>query len=104
MMGRSLRRYSILIALAAASRAMAGTVVHDGSLGPSKTLSGPNYTIMPSDGRQVGGNLFHSFSKFNLTAGETADFTGPTSVRNVLARVTNRESSQIDGTLRCSIP
>ena len=98
-----LRCSSILLALAA-SGAMAGNIVHDGSLGPAKTLNGPNYTILPSDGRQVGGNLFHSFAKLNLSAGDVATFTGPTSVRNVLARVTDGTASEIDGTLRSSIP
>src|SRR5688572_29189882 len=98
-----LRRTIVLLTLIA-SGALAGTVVHDGSLGPGKTLQGPNYTILPGDGRQVGGNLFHSFSKLNLAAGESAIFTGPTSVHNVLARVTDGTRSEIDGTLRCSIP
>ncbi|CAN5473993.1 hypothetical protein BH09PLA1_BH09PLA1_05800 [soil metagenome] len=95
--------YLVLVSLLG-SHAIAGSVVHDGSLGSGKTLTGPNFTIAPGDGRQVGGNLFHSFSKLNLSAGEAANFTGPTSVRNVLARVTDGVSSDIDGTLRCSIP
>ncbi|CAN5473818.1 hypothetical protein BH09PLA1_BH09PLA1_05790 [soil metagenome] len=93
----------MLLALGAA-RAVAGTVAHDGSLGPARNLSGPNFIISPTDGRQIGGNLFHSFSKLNLSAGETANFTGPTSVRNVLARVTDGMPSEIDGTIRCAIP
>jgi len=93
----------MLIALAASS-AVAGTVVHDGAIGPSRTLSGPNFIISPSDGKQVGGNLFHSFRTLNLAAGETADFTGPSSVRNVLARVTDGKASEIDGMIRCAIP
>jgi len=28
-------------------------------------------------GRQVGANLFHSFSQFNIQTGESATFTGP---------------------------
>lgn len=100
----SVRRYSWLVALAASRAVIGGTVVHDGSLGSSRTLTGPNFIIAPGDGRQVGGNLFHSFRTLNLSAGETADFTGPTSVRNVLARVTDGAASEIDGTLRCSIP
>ena len=34
-------------------------------------------------GKQTGGNLFHSFSSFNLVKGETALFSGPASVQNV---------------------
>ncbi|MBC8109145.1 MAG: filamentous hemagglutinin N-terminal domain-containing protein, partial [Anaerolineae bacterium] len=102
-MANYLKNCSLLLALAA-SRALAGTVVHDGSLGPNRTLNGPNFIISPSDGKQVGGNLFHSFRTLNLNAGDTANFTGPTSVRNVLARVTDGAISEIDGTIRSTIP
>ena len=81
-----------------------GTVATDGSLGPRTTLSGPNFSIGPNLGQQRGGNLFHSFSAFDLTAGETATFTGPASVQYVFARVTGGQPSSIDGTLRCTIP
>src|SRR5262249_53729289 len=36
--------------------------------------------------------------------GETATFTGPESVTNVISRVTGGELSEIDGTLRSTIP
>src|SRR5712671_8197379 len=75
----------------------------DGSLGARQTLSGPAFAIPASLGRQVGGNLFHSFSDFNIQAGESATFSGPTSVQNVLARVTGGSLSTINGTLRCDI-
>ena len=52
---------------------------------------------------QVGGNLFHSFSQLNLSRTESATFSGPPTVQNVLARVTGGASS-IDGTLRSTIP
>ena len=55
-------------------------------------------------GQQVGGNLFHSFSQFNLTSTESASFRGPSSVQNILARVTGGSASQIDGLIRSEIP
>ena len=73
----------------------------DGRLSPARTLAGPNYTIDATLGRQVGGNLFHSFGKFGLATGEGATFTatraaGP--VGNVSRRVTTGGSpSSIDG-------
>src|SRR5688572_22503110 len=52
-------------------------VVLDGSLGPAGELSGPNIEVPAAAGRQVGRNLFHSFSEFNVLDGETATFTAP---------------------------
>src|SRR5689334_21512185 len=72
----------------------------DGTVGAAVTLAGPNYAVGPALGRQVGSNLFHRFSTFNLASGEVATFTGPGSVANVLARVTGGSPSSIDGTLR----
>lgn len=74
----------------------------DGTVGPRTTLAGPNFNITPSLGTTVGPNLFHSFETFNIARGETATFTGPPSVKNILARVTGGPSS-IDGTLACQI-
>ena len=54
----------------------------DGSLGgPALNLTGPNFQILPTYGRQVGRNLFHSFSDFNLLQGDVARFSGPPALR-----------------------
>src|SRR4051794_33604585 len=79
-------------------------VATDGTVGPARTLAGPNHAVTPDLGRQVGPNLFHSFRQFDLAAGESATFTGPAAVHNVLARVTGGTASSIDGTIRCTIP
>ena len=78
----------------------------DGTLGPSGPLSasGGIYTITSDMGQTHGSNLFQSFSQFNLNAGETASFAGPSSIQNVLARVTGGSASNINGTLQCIIP
>jgi filamentous hemagglutinin family protein len=80
-------------------------VVRDGSIGPSTplNLTGPNFEIGSELGKLNGHNLFHSFASFNLDKGQTANFSGPPEVENVLARVTGRNVSNIDGTLRSSI-
>src|SRR5580658_88518 len=65
--------------------------------------NGNIFTIGPASGKQVGRNLFYSLSTLNLDSGETADFTGPSNVTNVLTRVTGGAST-IDGTLECDIP
>ncbi len=82
----------------------AGQISLDGSFGTSGALNGPNYQIPASVGKTVGHNLFHSFGTFDLTQGETATFAGPTTIRNVLSRVTSGNASSIDGTIRCTIP
>jgi len=76
----------------------------DGTLGRSGALSGPDYQIGAHDGQQHGGNLFHSFQDFNLQSFESATFSGPNSVNNVISRVTGGNPSNIDGLLRSTIP
>ncbi len=80
-----------------------GGVVLDGSFGTHGTLPGPNYLISANFGKQVGTNLFQSFSQFNLINSESATFTGPSNIQNILARVTSGSPSSIDGTIRSDI-
>jgi filamentous hemagglutinin family protein len=79
-------------------------VTLDGSLGRAGALPGPNYQIGADLGQQHGGNLFHSFRDFNLQSHESATFSGPANVQNVISRVTGGNPSNIDGTLRSTIP
>ena len=75
----------------------------DGSVGlAAQTLApGGAYTIAQSLGRLSGTNLFHSFSDFNLHAGESASFTTTSAgVSNVISRVTGGSVSIINGPLR----
>ena len=81
-----------------------GGVTLDGTLGPAGTLPGPDYQIGADLGRQVGGNLFHSFGQFSINTGESATFSGPNSVSNIIGRVAGGNASFIDGTLRLTIP
>ncbi|ETW92257.1 MAG: hypothetical protein ETSY1_44445, partial [Candidatus Entotheonella factor] len=79
-------------------------IVLDGSLGPRGPLTGPDITIPAEVGQQHGGNLFHSFEQFNIHLGESATFTGPDGVRNVIGRVTGLDPSFINGLLSSDIP
>jgi filamentous hemagglutinin family protein len=93
-----------------------GLIVRDGSLGePGLPLEVPpgldpsgaeaQYLITREMGELVGGrNLFHSFDRFGIGTGETATFTGPASVENVVSRVTGGAASEVDGTLRSTMP
>ncbi len=78
-------------------------IVTDGSLGPARGLSGPDYTVGAELGQQAGMNLFHSFARFGLKQGESVTFTGPLGLRNVISRVTGGEVSEINGLLRSEI-
>ena len=78
---------------------MHAQVIRDGSIGPAGgALSGPNYQIPASLGSTKGGNLFHSFQKFDLQVGDSANFTAG-GARNILARVTDRNPSSINGAI-----
>jgi filamentous hemagglutinin family protein len=86
-------------------------VTLDGSLGSRGPVSSgtlPNgtqttYLISDNLGRRAGGNLFHSFDRFNIYSGESASFTGPNDISNIISRVTGGTQSWIDGTLRSTI-
>ena len=81
-------------------------IATDGTVGPAQALTGPAYTIPDTLGTQVGTNLFHSFSAFNVNNGESATFTSGFAgvTDNVISRVTGNGPSTIDGLLRNSIP
>ena len=72
-------------------------------MSPAQTLVGPNYSITANLGKQVGGNLFHSFGQFGLSTGESAAFSGPATVTNVIGRVTGGNSSAVDGRIQSNI-
>jgi filamentous hemagglutinin family protein len=88
-----------------------GQVTLDGSLGPKGTVSpGPlpdgsstTYLISSDLGKQAGKNLFHSFQQFNVLTKESATFTGPQHIENIIGRVTGGSASSIDGILRSTI-
>jgi len=81
----------LLATLLAAAPAHA-QIVTDGTLGPKVSLSGSTVDIGAQLGTQRGDNLFHSFEKFGIAAGQTATFTGPDTVKNVISRVTGERS------------
>lgn len=77
----------------------------DGTFGATgkPDLPGPDFDIPAEYGKQIGSNLFHSFARFNLNEGETATFSGPASVQNIVSRVTGGEPSWINGMIRSEI-
>jgi filamentous hemagglutinin family protein len=95
---------SCIILLSINSLSASAEVTLDGTLGRGGALPGPDYLIGADLGRQHGGNLFHSFQGFNLNHSESATFSGPNSVSNIISRVTGGNPSQIDGLIRSTIP
>ena len=91
---------SALLLLAPVGRAQVAT---DGSFGAAGALPGPAFAIPASLGKKVGGNLFHSFSEFSINQHQSATFSGPAEVKNILARVTGGNISTIDGALKSEI-
>lgn len=87
-----------------AGQCLQAQIALDGTIGPSGPLTGPNYQIGAELGKQVGGNLFHSFKDFSLNSGEAATFSGPATVQNIISRVTGGNASSIDGAIRSTIP
>jgi filamentous hemagglutinin family protein len=99
-------RPSIVVAIASLvgfARALSAGIVLDGSFGSSGALPGPNYMISATFGKQVGTNLFQSFSQFNLINTESATFTGPANIHNIVSRVTGGSPSSIDGQINSDI-
>src|SRR4051812_21725375 len=92
----------LLAALLAAAPAQA-QIVTDGSVGPKVSLSGGQVVIGADLGTRRGDNLFHSFEKFGVATGQTATFTGPDTIKNVISRVTGGEVSNIDGKLASKV-
>ena len=106
---RQFTRWAFAIASACAlgSTASAGppavttTITTGGNtLMPTGMTGSQTVTIPASLGTQVGANLFHSFSQFDVGAGDTALFTptGSTaSVTNIISRINSASASQIFG-------
>src|SRR3954467_13567874 len=97
-----LRLVRLSVLLFCASSVLAGVVL-DGSFGSSAVLPGPNYMIQAGFGKTVGNNLFHSFNQFNLINSESATFTGPNNIQNIVSRVTGGSPSSIDGKISSDI-
>lgn len=90
---------AISLALVGTPDGLAQTITSDATAGTTVNLASNTYSI--TGGSQMGQNLFHSFQRFGLNTGFTADFIDPgTGVTNIVGRVTGGQLSNVDGTLR----
>ncbi len=80
---------------------VATTITPDSSLGTRVGQNGTTYTI--EGGTVRGTNQFHSFHRFDVGTGDTAHFTGPSTVANIVSRVIGGSPSMIDGTLQSDL-
>jgi filamentous hemagglutinin family protein len=100
-----MKRFILLMVIPFAA---AAEVVTDGTTGGGATTitadGANNYQIDATAGDLTGGNLFHSFTTFNVEANHSATFSGPTTVDNIVSRVTGGQASQIDGKIISDIP
>ncbi|NJO15739.1 MAG: filamentous hemagglutinin N-terminal domain-containing protein [Thioploca sp.] len=97
-------KISRLLMLLTLNNQLYAEVITDGTLGAQLNLPGPDFQIGANLGQQLGDNLFHSFQNFNLQSHEGATFSGPDSVNIIFSRVTGGNPSQINGTIRSTIP
>ena len=98
-------RGSVIALLAALSFSrVSAEITLDGTMGPAGPLPGPDFTIPDTAGTTLSANLFHSFSVFNIDSTESATFTGPAGLDNVISRVTGGAPSSIDGLFRSTVP
>ena len=78
-------------------------IIYEG--GKVATPSAGTINIPVIEGKQTGGNLFHSFDKFNVNAGQTPNFISTPDIQNIFGRVNGANGgSSIDGTLKVEGP
>jgi len=69
--------YTSLLLWVTGMTSVQAQVVLDGSMGRSGSLPGPDFRITPDMGKEIGPNLFHSFTQFDIPNGDSATFVGP---------------------------
>ncbi|NEQ75446.1 MAG: CHAT domain-containing protein [Okeania sp. SIO2C9] len=84
-----------IVALPAYSQPI--TPANDGT-GTTVNQNGNQFNIQ--GGTHNGTNLFHSFGKFNLNSGQTANFISTPDTRNILGRITGGDPSIINGLIQ----
>ncbi len=91
----------LLVATAGVGKVRAQTIVpaSDGT-GTAVTPNGNQFNITGGTLSKDGANLFHSFTKFGLSAEQIANFQSSPAIRNILGRVTGGDISQIDGLIK----
>ena len=84
---------------------MTTAITPDSTLGMVGDANGTIYHITGGTRPGNSPNLFHSFDRFSVGTNDTARFSGPTGIVNILSRVTGGQPFRpIDGRLHSTIP
>lgn len=101
----SIHIVSILIFVLSSAFFLHADVTLDGTLGgPQLSLTGPDFQIEAEYGKTIGTNLFHSFGEFSIENSQSAVFSGPADIKNIVGRVTGGSISSIDGHITSDMP
>ncbi|MEG4067968.1 CHAT domain-containing protein [Microcoleus sp. Pol11C2] len=98
----------VLVAIYPQSQIAAAQSITPAPDGTGTTVSAPNtgspprYDIQGGTTSRDGANLFHSFTRFGLNSGETANFISNPTVKNILGRVVGGDASLINGLIQVS--
>ena len=84
---------------AATTSLVQAQVTSDGTLSTNVTTS-HNLDFTITNGKQLGGNLFHSFQQFSVPNGGSASFANGLDVQNIFSRVTGNSISEINGLIQ----
>ena len=91
---------SMLVAPAATSQIKPDeTLGNEGSLVIEDVLVRESTADLIEGGATRGGNLFHSFSEFNVDEGQRVYFANPEGIESILSRITGNSPSNIFGLL-----
>jgi len=94
---------AVTIAVCTALPARSQSIVpRDDNTGTIVTPNGNQFDITGGQRSGDGGNLFHSFDRFHVETGQTANFLSVPEINNIFSRVGGGEISTIDGTIAVS--
>ncbi len=96
---------AIVLGLTGVARAQTTELVLHPDFGGAVGGVGGVFTLGEAEGLRPPGSddRFHVFDRFNVAAGDTVEWVGPGSTRNVFNLVTGGEPSTIDGLLRSTL-
>ncbi|WP_293330397.1 CHAT domain-containing protein [Microcoleus sp. CAWBG58] len=95
----------VLVAIYRQSQIAAAQPIMAAPDGTGTTITTPGaspsrYDITGGTSSRDGANLFHSFTRFGLNPGETANFLSNPNIKNILGRVVGGDASLINGLIR----
>ena len=77
-------------------------IVPDNTLPVNSIVTHEGNITSVTGGTVAGSNLFHSFEQFSISKGNTVFFNNPSTIQNIISRVTGGSASNINGLLRAN--